>query len=60
MRIIDNFTKFNINTLNRMVWEKQKTATDENGERFTIYRAAMRPNLFKTVWESGYIQYAWN
>ena len=60
MNYTDNFTKYNIKTLQQMAWVKRKTAYDENGDRFTIYEAASRPGLFKTVFSNGYTQYAWN
>lgn len=60
MNYIDNFTKYNIATLQRMAWVKRTTGQDENGDRFTIYEAVTRPGLFKTVFTSGYTQYAWN
>ena len=60
MNYIDNFTKYNLIALQRMAWVKRTTGYDEGGDKFTIYEAASRPGLFKTVFASGYIQYAWN
>ena len=60
MNCIDNFTKYNLITLQRMAWVKRTTGHDEGGDKFTIYEAVNRPGLFKTVFASGYIQYAWN
>lgn len=60
MNYTDNFTKYNLTTLQRMAWVKRKTAYDESGDRFTIYEAVNRPGLFKTVFTNGYTQYAWN
>jgi hypothetical protein len=60
MNYTANFTKYNIKTLQQMAWIKKKTGYDEDGDIFTIYEAAMKPGLFKTVFSNGYTQYAWN